>query len=231
MRSFDEIMFEVRVNMLKDTINRFEKYLDQSEEENIDYPFICEAIVANQKITEQDNEVTEVRGTRRPVNRSERRKATAHAKNHRKALAKYADDEIRTNSGKVINTGYRVYEKGAKLYTRHGRTARDKFTDEPFDPWDTDDEVTMLNLDNGDGYYSDEDIQKAIEEYNRWDDDWDDDWELDDADDDDFDLDLDVDGGNFYTSETALEEKLRLYEEFIHEYNLEKLFATYKANN
>lgn len=104
MRSFDEIMFEVRVNMLDKTLDRFEKYFEQSEEENLAYPWICGAIVANRKITEQDEEVPEVRGTRRTVNRGERRKATAHAKNRRKAMAVYADDEIRMNSGKIIDT-------------------------------------------------------------------------------------------------------------------------------
>ena len=69
----------------------------------------------------------EVRGTRRPTNRAERRKATAYAKNRRQALAKCADDII-TNTGKVKDSGYRSYEKGDKAWSRKVR--HQKFYDE-----------------------------------------------------------------------------------------------------
>lgn len=55
---------------------------------------------------------------RKATNRRDRRRATALAKKHRQELAQYADDEIRENSGKVVNTGYRSYSKGKTAWNR-----------------------------------------------------------------------------------------------------------------
>lgn len=68
-----------------------------------------------------DNYVSETvqkRVGRHQTTRAERRKDTFHKASKRREMAKYADDEIRLNSGKVVNTGYRSYGKGAKLYKR-----------------------------------------------------------------------------------------------------------------
>ena len=51
------------------------------------------------------------------TNRAERRKATVHKKLRRKAMSSYTDDFIMP-TGKVKDSGYRLYEKGDKLYKR-----------------------------------------------------------------------------------------------------------------
>ena len=55
---------------------------------------------------------------RKVTNRRERRRATEMKKKHRQELARYADDEIRENSGKIIDTGYRSYSKGKTAWNR-----------------------------------------------------------------------------------------------------------------
>lgn len=240
---FEKIEFEVSVDMIEGRVTNFAEYIKEDDTEETIRSFCTRvAFWVLNKSAEQDEEVPETRGTRRPVNRAERRKETAHAKNRRKALAKYADDEIRTNSGKVINTGYRSYEKGVKVYTRKGRGFRDKFTEDPFNPWGSDDEETMLNLTNNDGYYSDEDIQKAIEESNRWDDDWDLDDGWDDVHGDDWDdvhgddcIDLDVlvenlqkQNQNLRNYNNQLEEEVRKLHEFLSDFNLETLHTYWR---
>lgn len=67
----------------------------------------------------------ESRGTRKPANRAERRKATAHAKNRRKELAEYADDpwygiEFNHKTGNVKRwAGFAVENKVKNRKTRY----------------------------------------------------------------------------------------------------------------
>lgn len=92
-------------------------------------------------------------GTRRPTNRQERRKATARAKIRRQKLAKYSDDFIMPNSGKVKDTGYRSYEKGAKVYHRNKKIQVES-TVSPFDPWE---ELELEHFDYEEFYEVDSD--------------------------------------------------------------------------
>lgn len=78
----------------------------------------------------------EVRGTRKPANRAERRKATAHAKNRRKELAEYADDpwggiEFNSKTGNVKRwAGFAVQSKVKNRKTRYeGKNLPEERTD------------------------------------------------------------------------------------------------------
>lgn len=59
-------------------------------------------------------------------NRANRRRKTALAKKHLQKKAKYAADEILV-TGKVKNTGFASYEKGAKAWSRKVRHEKPKF--------------------------------------------------------------------------------------------------------
>lgn len=120
MKTLDKIRFEVNVDKIEGRIEHFAQYLNEREEDNLDFPCIYQAIVANAKANEEDETVVVSKGTRRPGNRAERRKATAHVKNRRKRLAVFSMDEIRP-TGKVKNTGIRSYLKGDRVYSRKDR--------------------------------------------------------------------------------------------------------------
>lgn len=92
--TLDEIKFEVNVNFIEKRIEKFARYLDESEEDNFDYPAIYQAIVANNKANEPDTEVVTTKGTRRPGNRAERRKATEHKKNTLGRTRKYCTEGV-----------------------------------------------------------------------------------------------------------------------------------------
>lgn len=254
MMTFDEIMFEIRVKNLSEDVQKFLRWIpeDGSEPDDFYGGYTYQAYCVLNKSSEQDEEVPATHGTRRPANRGERRKATAHAKNRRKSLAKYADDEIRTNSGKVVNTGWRSYEKGNKLYTRKGRVAREKFTEEPTLNMDEDDSLTIDNtglyLDKNQDIWTDEEISQSIEyfryEHDHNDDDWDD---FDDDFNDDFDEDWDEDDEEEYDfgydpyqnaiddREAAWDEisdlkrQINIYKDFIGEFNLNTLYERWLA--
>ena len=89
------------------------------------------------KVSEADKAEVTVPGTRRPSTRAERRKATRRAKIRRQELARYSDNFIMPNSGKVKNTGFRSYEKGAKVYHRNKKIQVES-TVSPFNPLDGD---------------------------------------------------------------------------------------------
>lgn len=77
---------------------------------------------------------------RKAKNRGDRRRATKLAKKHRQELAEYAMDEIRENSGKVVDSGLRSYLKGDKAWSRkvrHQRFTDDRefFTEDIVDPF------------------------------------------------------------------------------------------------
>lgn len=87
-------------------------------------------------------ELDEFRGTRRPGNRAERRKATAHAKNSRRELASYADDpwygiEFNAKTGKVKRwAGFAVETKVKNRKTRYdGKRLHEPEVD-PFEKFD-----------------------------------------------------------------------------------------------
>lgn len=243
MMTFDEIMFEIRVKNLSEDVEKFLEWIpeDGSEPDDFYGGYTYQAYCVLNKSSEQDEEVPATHGTRRPANRGERRKATAHAKNRRKSLAKYADDEIRMNSGKVVNTGWRSYEKGDKLYTRKGRVTREKFTEEPTLNMDEDDSLTIDNtglyLDKNQDAWTDEEISQSIayfryeHEHDHNDDAWDDF-------DDDFDEDWDDDWDDYYFDEdeyireiSKLKREVLRYKHFISEYNLGKLYDQWDKSN
>lgn len=246
---FEKIEFDVKVDNLEDVFQRFQKYIHEDDNEYTLDGYTLQTYMMSEKVNETDAEVPATRGTRRPATRAERRKDTAHAKNRRKSMATYADDEIRMNSGKVINTGWRSYEKGAKIYTRKGRVTREKFTEEPFNPWyDPDyledvDYETGLHLPVGTGYWSDETLSEAINNHNNpyYDYDWeeileDDEEELEELDeildeDDDEVILVDAEEGDdelvdgLRQLNHQLELEVRKLYDFINEYNLNKLFS------
>jgi len=227
MMTFDEIMFEIRVKNLSEDVEKFLEWIpeDGSEPDDFYGGYTYQAYCVLNKSSEQDAEVPEVRGTRHPSNRAERRKATAHAKNRRKALAVYSDDEIRTNSGKVVDSGIRSYEKGAKIYTRKGRVTREKFTEEPVDEEsmftirDTD-----LSLDTNSEVWTDEEISQAVKEYHKYEDD-----------EEEYDFGYDPYQNAIDDRESAWDEisdlkrQINIYKDFIGEFNLNTLYERWLA--
>ena len=195
----EKILFDVNVDMIEGDVEIFNYCLDTTTETDVPENFrhMLYAVLANAKATEPDDEIIPVnKGTRRPANHAERRKATAHAKNRRQTLATYSMDEIRPN-GKVKNSGIREYLKGDKVYSRKDRRSGkhicrryakdDSFSEEKrlyysdiekgyieeddFDPnfnlyGYTQQEKTEISTDHLHGDFSDDDINRIIAENN-----------------------------------------------------------------
>lgn len=54
MNILDKIRFDVNVDMIEKYIERFTPYLNESEEDNLDFPCIYQAIIASRKANEED---------------------------------------------------------------------------------------------------------------------------------------------------------------------------------
>lgn len=223
----NEILMEVYTDAIPRSLDRFSKYFGETEEENFAYTSIANAIVCNGKINEEDDPVPVTKGTRRPGNRAARRKATRKAKKNRRELATYALDEIMANSGKVKNTGYAAYEKGAKLYKRNKLTAReiakavnDGFYYEPEDEtdechWEENPDGTIKPETLRFWFEDDEPEYEPEEEYYRY---WDEDLK-----------------DHVYvpveTETSKLKKQIATYKDFLGEFNLNTLFERWLADN
>ena len=104
METLDKIRFEVNVELIDDLEN-IAKILYGNEEDYMNYDQLYQAIVCHKKANEQDPEQDMVKGTRRPGNRAERRKATAKAKKHLREIEPFTMSVRRTRNGGVIKRG------------------------------------------------------------------------------------------------------------------------------
>lgn len=264
MTPLDAIMFEIRVNNLSDDVHEFLKWIPEDGSEPDDsyggytYQAWCvttkstEGEPAEEEVAEENHEEEEVEEEILYKNRKRGKKFNKSVwvrKERKKSLHSLVDWKDGIDWWQSVDDGGRkIGEKGAKLYTRKGRVAREKFTGEPFDPWYDEDYIddveyeTDLDIPVGTGYWTDEELSEAINNYK---DPFYDPYDCDDYDDeleevlvDDEDFCLDVDGGNFYTRETALqkhceelEEEVKKLHDFLNEYNLNTLFSQWEKNN
>lgn len=180
MVNFDNIVFEAWMRTCDDIIPQFEEFVPENVEDADDlFGYVYQAGIWLEKAAEEDEpDNAAVRhGSRRPVNRAERRKATAHAKMRRQRMAMYSADEICPRSGKIKNTGFRSYEKGAKAWTRkmrhtpvgmEGQGYYEENHDTGIDDYDCVGRYTGLDIcPDKDGLYTDRVIECSIFRYNN----------------------------------------------------------------
>lgn len=131
---WDQIEFEVEIDMISERAVDLARYNDYREEDVLpECDQIYRQVICNQKITEQDPEVPVTKGTSRHGNRAERRKATRRANRRKQEKAAYSYNII-DRHGKVKDTGMREYFRGAKNYTRKSRYAGKNLIPEEYTP-------------------------------------------------------------------------------------------------
>lgn len=103
----EKILFDVNVDMIEGDVEIFNYCLDTATETDVPENFhhMLYAVLANAKATEPDEIVPVNKGTRRPGNRAERRKATIKVKRHLKEIEPLTMSVRRTRNGGVIKRG------------------------------------------------------------------------------------------------------------------------------
>jgi len=254
MSTFEQILFEVNVNMLEDDVDTF-RYCINTPETEIpeDYQHMLYAVLANAKATEEDPVVTShsaTKGTRRPGNRADRRKAYKAKKHHLEAiepftmsvrpvgksgflrqgngdfhkLCKRMDNRIERNSGKEICRNYipdNYVSDYAKACDDFDRYCYPDDYDPLVNPWGYKYDEEIYH-----GDYSDDDIQKIIAAWNNYDYDFDD----DDYDYDPYQSAID-DREAAWKTIADLQREIDRYHKFINEFNLGTLFQRWMENN
>lgn len=244
MRTLDQIRFEVSIKLIDDRLKVFEKFLDEAEEDNFNYPAIYQAIVANNKITEGESEVPENEELEtEELDEEFPHKNRRLGKKHNKSAWLRKERQVRLHRlvdwkpgikwwQSVDDGGRRIGEKGDKLYTRKGRVAREKFTEEPTLNMDEDDSLTIDNtglyLDKNQDIWTDEEISQSIEYFRYEHDHNDDDW-----DDDDFEYDPYQSALNdreaAWDEISDLKRQINTFKDFIGEFNLNTLYERWIA--
>lgn len=237
MKTLDQIRFEVSVNLINNRLEKFERYLDESEEDNFDYPAIYQTIICHQKSTEgYESEVLETEEFDEEFPRKNRRrgkkfnKSAWMRKERQKSLHNLVDWTEKDWWQSVDDGGRRIGEKGDKLYTRKGRVTRDKFTEEPV----TDEESvfticdTDLSLDTNSEIWTDEEISQAVKEYHTL-------YEKYEDDEEEYDFGYDPYQNAIDDREAAWDEisdlkrQINIYKDFIGEFNLNTLYERWLA--
>ena len=230
--NIERIELEVNIDQIEFRAHIWGDRVNGTETEAAEYSSLYQAWVYNAKANEPDPVVAPIKGTRRPGNRAERRKATIKAKRHLKEIEPLTMSVRRTRNGGVIKRGdtyswlpeWKAMDRRNRRHTAK-EICRDFVPDEidtVSDPWAyTDEEYFFAGGENLHGDFDDSATEMIYEDYHNpgyLDDDWDDD-------------DNPCSGCMADDTIADLRREIARYKDFLGEFNLNTLYERWLADN